>query len=188
MMHKTKIIRRALAQLFHLKLVFVDYLPDHVYGKLLVRERRILINAHKPRHEHTFTVLHELGHYTQHVVRPRRKFHPKIFDVHWQLQWLTNICGRVRRAFRFVMNKSSGKEWQADAWAMCAFFYLSIHIGSNEELLTFIDHHPEKWKTVLLAAYSVSYCGIKTRIKNLAKSFMPPYAFPYKAWFLLVAT
>jgi hypothetical protein len=68
---------------------------------------------------------------------------------------------------------------------MCAFFYLSILTESKEELIAFIDHHPEKWKTILLAAYSVSYCGIKMRLKNLAKSLMLPYLFFCKTRFCL---
>jgi hypothetical protein len=74
----------------------------------------------------------------------------------------------VRRYFRFVFNKTSGKEWVADLWAMCAFVYLANAIGCRAELTAFLDRHPEKTNLFLLASCGAAYCGIKTRIKNTA--------------------
>ena len=177
MKHKTKNTLRALARHFGLKVKFVSYLPADVQGKLLPREKRILINAYKPRCEHTFTLLHEIGHYVQHVLTPRRAYHPRVFDLHWKNDFLAEFSKFVRRYFRFIFNKQSGKEWEADLWAMCAFIYLAKAIGCQDELIAFVKRHPEKTNIFRLAAWGAAYCGIKTRIKNASRYFLLPFSF-----------
>lgn len=174
MKRKTKNILRAMAKHFGLKIVYVSYFPPDIHGQLLPRERRILVNAHQPRYEHIFTLLHEMGHYLQHVLTPRRTFHPRIFDIELKIKFFANVATRVRRYFRFAFNNTSGKEWEADLWAMCAFIHLARAIGCREELLAFVNRHPEKRNVFLLAACGTVYCGIKTRIKNISKYLLLP--------------
>ena len=175
MKRKTKIILRDLAKFFGLKIVFVHYFTDDIYGKLLVRERRILINARKPRSEHTFTLLHELGHYSQHVLRPPRKFHLRILDKSWKAKWLARLSSRARRLFRYSFNKSSGKEWQADVWAMCAFIRVCQITRSTNDFTAFIERHPEKLWQFYLASGSVFYFDIKMRIRSLRNFCLQVY-------------
>jgi hypothetical protein len=174
MKRKTKNILRAMAKLFGLKIVYVSYFPPDVHGKLLPHEKRILVNAHQPRYEHIFTLLHEMGHYLQHVLTPRRTFHPRIFDIHWKINCLAKVATRVRRYYRFAFNNTSGKEWEADLWAMCAFIYLAKAIGCRKELLAFVDRHPEKRNVFLLAACGTAYCRVKTHIQSISKRLLFP--------------
>ena len=153
-----------------LQVKFVDYLADDVHGKLLPREKRILINAHKPRNEHFYTVLHEIAHFLLHFKSLPRKYHPRIFDINWKAEWLAILCSKVRRYYRYTFNKASGKEWEADLWAMCAFVYIARHFKCRGELKTFLKRHPEKTSMFLLAAGSTIYCGTKTRIQKIGRT------------------
>lgn len=171
MKRKTKNTLRAMAKLFGLKIVYVSYFSADVHGQLLPREKRILINAHKARCEHIFTLLHEIGHYIQHVLSPRRTFHPRLFDVHWKINFLAKVATRVRRFYRFAFNNTRGKEWEADLWAMCAFIHLAKAIGCRQELLAFVDRHPEKRKVFLLAVCGTIYCGFK----NISRHLLLPF-------------
>jgi AraC-like DNA-binding protein len=169
MKHRTKNALRGMAKHLGLQVKFVHYLPQDVHGKLLPREKRILINAHKPRHEHIFTVLHEIGHFVQHVLNKNRIHHPRIFDIRWNIEFLSNLFSKGRRYFRYMFNKESGKEWEADLWAMCAFVYLAKVIGCRDDLSVFLNHHPEKMWTYRLAAVATWYSEIKIRFVNAYK-------------------
>ena len=164
-----------MAKYFGLKVKFVSYFGNDVHGKLFPREKRILINAHKPRCEHIFTLLHEIGHYLIHFKNSPRKHHPRFFDIHWKTEWLACLCSKVRRHFRFNFNKQSGKEWEADLWAFCAFIYLAKQIGCREELLTFVERHPEKTGSFFLAALGVRYSDAKTCLTKFLKRLLSPF-------------
>jgi len=165
--HEANKLLRALTRHLRLKVKFVGYLSAGVHGILLPREGLILINAHKPRCEHVYTLLHEIAHFLLHFKRQPKKRHPRFFDIHWKAERLANLCSLVRRYLRFIFNKESGKEWEADLWAMCAFIYFSKLLGCRADLHAFMDRHPEKTNHFLLAASGIAYSGVKTRIKNV---------------------
>jgi hypothetical protein len=167
MKHRIKNTLREMSQNLGIKVKFVDYLGDDVHGKLFPREKRILINAHKPRCEHIFTLLHEIGHYLVHFQSSPRKHHPRFFDIHWKTEWLANLCSKVRRYFRFIFNKESGKEWEADIWAMCAFIYFAKLIGCRRDLWMFLKRHPEKTSTFLLSVVGVVCSDSLKKIKKI---------------------
>jgi len=175
MKRRTKNMLRALAKHFGLKIVFVSYFPTDVYGKLIPREKRILVNAFQPRCEHIFTVLHEIGHYIRHVLNPCQTRHPRIFDINWKMKFLADRSSLARRSFRFAFNNSKGKEWEADIWAMCAFIYLAKTIGCKSEFMAFLKRHPEKLNVFLLAACGTIYCGVKASVKNLWPRLLVPF-------------
>jgi hypothetical protein len=174
MKHRAKNILRGMAKHLGLKVKFVDYFPDDVHGKLLPREKRILLNAHKPRYEHEFTLLHEIGHFLNHFKNPDRKRHPRIFDIRWEFDFWAKLSSFMRRYWRYVFNKESGKEWEADLWAMCAFVYLARYFGSRD-LLEFLNHHPEKNGMFWLAIGGVVYSDIKKRIATTYKFLLNPF-------------
>ena len=171
---RTKNALRDLAKHVGLKLRFVNYLDDNTYGKLLPGERRILLNIHKPRIEHMFTILHELGHYVLHVINPHRRHHPGIFDIHWKIPALARLSSLVRRYFRFRFNKSSGKEWEANLWALCAFVVLTKRIGCWSDLRAFLSRHPEMTGKFILVCASTVYTDTKEHLKRYA-CFCSPY-------------
>jgi hypothetical protein len=169
MKHRKKNILRELAKHLRLKVSFVSYFNDQTHGKLLPREGRILINANKPRQEHIFTMLHEIGHFLLHFKNPPRKHHPRLLDITWNIEWLANFCSHIRRQMRFHFNKASGKEWEADLWALCAFAFLANLFGFRDELFTFINRHPEKLWNYRLVKAAVIYCDFKKRISTAYK-------------------
>lgn len=175
MKHKTKNMLRAMTKQVGLKAKIVNYLGDDVHGVLLPREKRILINANKPRNEHIYTLLHEIGHFLIHFKNLPTKHHPRFLDIHWETAWLARLCSKVRRYLRFIFNKQSGKEWEADLWAMCAFIYFAKRIGCRDELRVFLGRHPEKFKMFLLAGYGIAYCDTKTRIKKIGHALAIPF-------------
>ena len=178
MKHRTKNILRAMAKHFGLKVKFVNHLGENIHGKFFPRENRILINAHKPRYEHTFTLLHEIAHHLLHVQNPRRKRHPRIFDTRWKINRVATLCSKVRRTFRYIYNKESGKEWEANLWAMCAFICLAKRCGCKDQLLAFLDKNPEKHRIFLLAITGSIYCDLKKRIMTgLNTLFKPLHLF-----------
>jgi AraC-like DNA-binding protein len=166
---------RGLAEHLGLKVRYVDYLSDAIHGKLLPREKRILINARKPKDEHLFTLLHEIGHYVVHFKNPRKKYHPKFFDLKWKIGWLARVSSKIRRYYRYIFNMETGKEWEADVWAMCAFVYIARVFGWRGELFKFLTRHPEKRRIYLLAAYSVAYCDTKAKIKKVWHTLTMPF-------------
>ena len=170
MKHRIKNTLRGISQHLGIKVKFVDYFGDDVHGKLLPRERRILINARMPRNEHIFTLFHEIGHYLIHFKSLPRKRHPRFCDVKWKADWLARLSSKLRRYFRFIFNREAGKEWEADVWAMCAFVYTARHFGFRDELITFLKRHPEKTQIFLLAVYGNIYGGTKTTIQNIRHS------------------
>jgi len=180
MKRKTKNTLRGLAKFLGLKIKFVNYLDDQIQGKLLPREGRILINARKPRNEHFFTVLHEIGHFVVHFKNQPRKHHPSIFDIHWKAEWLERLSSKVRRWYRFVFNKEGGKEWEADVWAMCAFVYIARQLGCRDEVKKFLKRHPEKTGVFLLAVYGTVYCDTKLKIKKFGRAIATPFQFLWK--------
>lgn len=159
-----------MAEHLGLKIKFVDYLRNDTHGKLLPREKRILINAHKPRIEHFYTVLHEIGHFLLHFKNPHRKHHHPFLEIDWKNKWLSDLCSKVRRLLRLIYARESGREFEADVWAMCAFIHLTNTIGCRDDLTRFLDRHPEKLPAFLLAVWSTTYTTLKKRINNFANS------------------
>ena len=165
MKHKSKNTLREMATLLGLKVRFVSYFSAGTHGKLLPRERRILINAHEPRCEHVFTLLHEIGHFLIHFQNAPQQRHPRFFDIHWKIKWLAEAFSTVRRYLRFIFNRKESKEWEADLWAFCAFIYFARHLGCRRDLLAFVDRHPEKSSRFYLAACGVAYAGVSGQLK-----------------------
>jgi hypothetical protein len=175
MKHKTKNTLRAMADHVGLKVKFVSYFGADIHGKLIPHERRILINANKPRCEHIFTMLHEIGHYLNHVLNPHRKHHPRWADLEWKTKWIQNFCAILRRKIRRFFNKESNKEWEADLWAICAFISLSKSADCKDDLCAFIKRHPEKLGLFMLAGIGVAYCANKQRITKPFKMLLKPF-------------
>ncbi|HUZ07102.1 MAG TPA: ImmA/IrrE family metallo-endopeptidase [Candidatus Paceibacterota bacterium] len=169
MKHRKKNILRELARHLRLKVAFVSYFDDQTHGKLLPREGRILINANTPRQEHIFTMLHEIGHFLLHFKNPPRRHHPRLLDIAWKIEWVANFCSHIRRQMRFYLKKASGKEWEADLWALCAFAFLAKHFGFRDELIAFLNRHPEKLWNYRLVKAAVFYCDFKKRISTAYK-------------------
>jgi hypothetical protein len=180
MKHRIKNTLRGMSKHLGIKVKFVDYFDDDVHGKLLPREKRILINARKPRNEHIFTLFHEIGHYLIHFKSPPRKRHPRFCDVKWEADWLARLCSQLRRYFRFIFNSKAGKEWDADLWAMCAFLYTARHCGFRNELVTFLERHPEKTNVFLLAVCGAVYSGTKKRIEKIRQAVVMPFQTLWK--------
>jgi len=172
---RTKNILREMAKHFGLKVKFVSYFGDAVHGKLLPREKRILINAHKPRYEHIFTLFHEIGHFFIHFKNPRRKHYPGFLEIQWNIQWLDDLASKVRRYLRRLFNKETGQEWEADLWAMILFLLVSKFTGNTDDLRTFLNHHPEKFWIFMLASTTLIYCGIKNRITRPFQILLKPF-------------
>jgi hypothetical protein len=177
MKHRKKNILRGMAKHLGLKIVFVDYLKDDVQGKLLPRERRILLNARKPRIEHFYTVLHEIGHFLLHFKNPHRKYLPRFLERNWKIEWLIDLCSKTKRVLRLIFAKESGQEFEADLMAMCMFIPLAKTFGCRDELIQFLERHPEKFPVFLLATYGVMYSGVKTRLQNFFKLLLLPFRF-----------
>ena len=169
MKRRKKNVLREMARHLRLKVSFVSYFDDQTHGKLIPREGRILINANKPRQEHIFTLLHEIGHFLLHFKNPPMKHHPRLFDIAWKIEWVAKLCSKVRRQMRFIFNKASGKEWEADLWAFCVFIYFVRRVGCRDDLLAFLKRHPEKSGSFFLAVFGVAYSDAKTLIKKLPK-------------------
>jgi hypothetical protein len=174
---KTKKFLREIAQHLGLKVVFVSYLSDDIHGKLLPREKRILINAHKPRCEHVYTILHEFGHYLVHF----KKCAPKRFDRwylnrRWKIDAIAEFASKLRRHLRFILNMHAGKEWEADLWAFCALLYMQKYVGRSY-LTAFLDRHPEKASVFLLAASGFLYCNVKQRAKTALQIMLKPFTW-----------
>ena len=168
---------RAMARHLGFQVKFVGYLPDNEHGRLIVLERRILINAHKPRFEHIFTVLHEIGHIMMHVRNQNRVCQHPWLHRFWNIEWIDSFVAKVRRHVRRLFNKDEAREWEADLWAMCAFFYIVGIFGNKNDLLTFLDHHPEKTKLFFLVGAIVTYTNLKIRIKKISQRLLTPFKF-----------
>lgn len=169
MKYKTKNILRAMAQYLGLTIRFVDYLGDETHGKLLPREKRILINANKPRFEHVFTLLHEFGHYSIHF----KQVAPKMYDRwylnrRWSIQAVLKFAQRLKRTIRYQIYKRGGDEWEADLWAMCAFVYLNKKT-SRADLDAWLKQHPEKRSDYRLVLIATVFCDTKKRVTNAWK-------------------
>jgi len=152
-----------LARQLGLKVRLVRYLPQTILGKILPREKRILVNARTPVCEQVFTILHECGHYLLHVQRRvARAYQARLFDRMEAVGWLEGLAFKFRRVVRF----SFKKEKEADMWAMCAF--VAIAPKDGRALMTaFLENHPEKFRLFLLATASTFYCNWKKRLSNL---------------------
>ena len=164
MKHKTKNILRAIAGHWGLTVKFVDYLKDDKHGLLLPSEKRILINARKPRCEHVYTLLHEFGHYAIHVKQSApRMYERRYLNRRWSIHAIAAFATRLRRTLRYMLNRESGREWEADLWAMCAFVYLKRYVGRSD-LTAFLNRHPEKRRLFWLASAGAGYCEMKKRL------------------------
>jgi hypothetical protein len=165
-----KVLREMLRQL-GIKAKFVHYFAENVHGKLLPSERRILINASKHRDEHVFTVLHEIAHYVLHFKRrANRRLCPWYLKINWKIDAVAAFFSKVRRGVRLYFNCDKGKEWEADAWAMCGLVYLKKFAGFSD-LPTFLARHPEKQRMYWYATAAVTYTGVKSRISGVAQFF-----------------
>jgi len=171
MKHRTKYLLRDNAKHVGLKYKFVSYFSDGVHGKLLPREKLILINAHEPHYEHIFTFLHEIGHFLIHFKNPTRNHHSRFTEIGWKIEWLTDICSIVRRYSRRFA-KDTIKEREADLWAFLAFILLAKASGCWNDLFAFLEHHPEKFWVFMLAASVIIYSGIKSRITKPFKMLL----------------
>ena len=169
MKHKVKKTLRALVRHIGFQVRYVNYFDDDTHGKLLVREKRILINANKPRVEHFYTVLHEIGHFIVHYKNPPRDYCPGYLRKKWHRESINDLFKKARRYLRFIFGCSAGREWEADLWAVCAFILLAKQIGCRSDLLAFLERHPEKTNLFLLASGVFVYTGIKSRIHGLLK-------------------
>jgi IrrE N-terminal-like domain len=172
---KTKNTLRLMAGHLGLKVKFVGYFSDDVHGKLLPLEKRILINAHKPRYEHTFTLLHEIGHNLLHFKNPHRKFHARFLENKSKIKWLVKFCSKVRRTMHIHFARENSREWEADLWAFCAFIYVVKLAGGRDDLVTLLEHHPEKFWVFMLAGAGVIFSGIKKRITTATQFLLKPF-------------
>lgn len=173
MKHRVKKTLREIVKYFGVKVKFVHYFDAETQGKLIPREKIILINAHQPRTEHIFTVLHEIGHYVLHVLNPNRRFHPRWCDLNWKGQFMVNLCSKIRRYMRFNFRKEAGREWEADTWAMLVFWLIARDFGGRKELSDFLDRHPEKMSKFILVVAGVALQDMRRRIKNLLGCLQP---------------
>jgi hypothetical protein len=165
-----KVLRKMLRQL-GIKAKFVHYLAENVHGKLLPREKRILINANKPRDEHVFTLLHEIAHYLLHFKRrANRRLCPWYLKLNWKINAVAAFFSKVRRGVRLSFNCEKGKEWEADVWAMCGLVYLKKFAGFSD-LPAFLARHPEKRRMYWYATAAVAYAGVKMRVAAAAQLF-----------------
>ena len=103
---KAKNTLREMARYLGIQVKFVSYLADDVHGKLIPREKRVLINASKPRTEHIFTLLHELGHFVLHYQNFPRKYHPWYLEIHWKNKFLAKQSSFARRCLRFYFKNT----------------------------------------------------------------------------------
>lgn len=176
MKRKTKNILREMARHLGLKVVFVSYLTSGVQGILLPREKRILINAQKPRCEHVYTLLHEFGHFLVHFKKcaPHR-LNRWYLNLDWKFEAMAAFASRLRRHLRFNCNKQSGKERDADLWALCAILYLQKHLEPSY-LRDFLARHPEKAGLTILAASGILYTNIKQRTKTAFQMVLKPFS------------
>ena len=175
MKQRVKNTLRAMAGHLGLKVKFVDYLDETTHGRLLIRERRILINARKPRPEHIFTILHEIGHFVVHHQHRGRDRCPWYFRQDWNNEFLSELCAKVRRHLRFLFNRHAGREWEADLWAMCAFFALAKQLGCRTDLTRFLELHPEKFNLSLLAIGALSWSNAKKQLGKLSHCLRLPF-------------
>ena len=121
-------------------------------------------------------MLHEIGHFVIHFKNAPRKHHLRFLEIHWQAEWLACLCSKLRRYLRFVFNKESGREWEADLWAFCAFIYFSKQVGCMDDLLAFLDRHPEKNGSFYLAALAIAYSRTKTCLSKFQKMLLAPFS------------
>jgi hypothetical protein len=175
MKHQKKNILRELAKHFGIKVKFVHHLPNDIHGVLLPREKRILINAHKPRVEHVYTLLHEIGHWVVHFSKTVRLKPPRYLEIHWRIEGVALFFSKVRRTLRYFLNKESGKEWTADLWALCTFIYLAKHLGYRDDLTNFLYRHPEKMSLFYLAAFGLFFGNAKARVHKMSKVLLLPF-------------
>ena len=149
--------------------------PRRIHGKLLPREKRILLNARKPRTEHLFTLFHELGHYFVHFKNARRKYPPAIFDLNLRMRWFDYLCRHMRRFYRYRCTRERFREWEADLWAFCAFIVFAKITGCRRELTEFLARHPEKCGTYSIAVLAVAWGGVKSRFLKMMTALSSPF-------------
>jgi hypothetical protein len=167
----SKKVLREMARQLGLKIKFVHYFAENVHGKLLPNEKRILINANKPRDEHVFTLLHEIAHYILHFKRKvNRRLCPWYLRLNWKIHAIAVFFSKWRRAVRLAFNTQKGKEWEADVWAMCGLVYLKKFAGFSD-LPSFLARHPEKRRMYWYATAAITCTGVKTRIAGVAQLF-----------------
>lgn len=166
---RTKNLLRDTAKHLGVKIKFVSYLADDVHGKLLPREKRILINANKPRYEHVYTLLHEFAHYLLHFNnRAPRRHCPWYLKFNWKIDAIAEIASKLRRFIRLAFNSKAGREWEADLWAMCGLVYLK-RFGGQPDLTAFLNRHTDKKWIYRLAETATVYSETKKRIATAFK-------------------
>jgi hypothetical protein len=146
----------------------VDDLPDKVAGFLQSGSdpRYIFVNARKSPSEQVFTIAHELAHYIMHLDRKPWVIRPWYLKIKWQAPLAVRISGRLERLVRLGF----GREWQADLWAL-AFLW---EIGATDDLLAFMDSHPEKSALCWTTGLVMVYVRIKRRIKDFFQILFYP--------------
>ncbi len=101
-----------------LELEFVEGLPVRFYGCQHVEVPLAVINSDQPQCEQIFTILHEIAHYELHCKRTftiKTRFSQCCIPS----QLLAEIAYRAKRVCG-----QFGREWQADGWALTAYFLL----------------------------------------------------------------
>lgn len=102
---------------------------------------------------------------------------PSHFCDPLEVEALARFSSVVRRYFGSQFNKTSGKEWEADLWALCAFVVLAKRTGCWGDLGAFLDRHPELTGRFLLVCVSTAYADVKGQLKRLANVFRPAFRF-----------
>jgi len=175
MKYTTKQAVRVMTKQLRLKVRFVDYFPDDTHGLLLPLEKRILVNARKPRYEHVATILHEIAHYVLHVLNDNRFPWPWYLKRYWRFSYFAKMRSTLRRYVRYRFSTERSKEQQADLWAIMAFILVARCARSFSELIAFIDHHPEKFWIFCVAVFGVTYGGLKSRIRKITDTLLIPF-------------
>ena len=176
MKYRIKNTLRSITSEIGIKVKFVHYFDGQTHGKLLPREKRMLINARQPRTEHIFTLFHELGHYFVHFINARRQYHPRVFDLNLRMRWFDYLSKHMKRFYRYRCTRERFKEWEADLWAFCAFIVFAKMTGCRRELKEFLIRHPEKLGTFALAVAAMAY----TKVKKIWFKAIKLFSFPFR--------
>ena len=134
---------------FGLTTEYADGLPANVCGCLDPHEdpRFIMINRNLPRSEQSFTIAHELAHYTLHHRRcrfPITTLCIMLLSRMSKFQWAKQLANRLRRFVRAFF------EIEANLSAIC----ILISCDAMDDLRDYLKHHPEKKLLFLFACFA----------------------------------
>jgi hypothetical protein len=171
MTRKTKLLIRALADQFRLRIKYVNDLPAKVAGFLdpSKASHTIVVNATKSKSDHAFTILHEIAHYILHFQRSHQMRLP------WYLtrQWKSQPMNRFSKTTKRLVSRKFDDEWQADMWAVGALLF----IGAKDDFQAFVNQHPDKTWLVSVCLLASIYTNVKFRVKS---AFRPIYCLCQK--------